>query len=181
MRELAGCLTLRTWHDVPGRGPPGPPPPSPLPVPYSPCRSGLGLGIRSRAAGVMLSPPDLAGDLSRALRILSRSRPIPPPPGVDWVWGAVAGSRAGPKREPEGRQGLRRTPRPPSRRPPPQCSRGDTPLALGLRRSPSVLGAFETGRRAWVPARECPPSPRAARGLGQVGAEAAQGRAGAEN
>lgn len=43
VRGLAGCLTLRTWHDAPGRGPPGPPAPSPFLVPHCPRRSGLGL------------------------------------------------------------------------------------------------------------------------------------------
>lgn len=72
-------------------------------------RNGLGLGVRPRvaeAAGGMLGLLDLAGrhqppfDPAASL----------PPPGVDWVWGAVLGSRAGPKRELEGLWGLR-TPR----------------------------------------------------------------------
>ena len=181
MRELTGCLTLRTWHDAPGRGPPGPPAPSPLLVPYSPRRSGLGLGIRSRAGGVMLSPPDLAGDLSRALRILSRPRPIPPPPGVDWVWGAVAGSRADPKREPEGRWGLRRTPPTPLQASAPAVQRWGHALGAGTQAQSERPRCIRNAAPGLSPPRECPPSPRAARGLGQVAAEAAQGRAGAGN
>lgn len=68
-------------------------------------RNGLWLGVRPRvaeAAGGMLGLPDLAGrhqppfDPSASL----------PPLGVDGVWGAVLGSRTGPKRELEGLSSL---------------------------------------------------------------------------
>lgn len=105
--ELEGCLGLWIWQDASGLEPLG------TPAPFSshptPLRNGLGLGVRPRvaeAAGGMLGLLDLAGRHQSPFDPASTL----PPPGVDWVWGAVLGSRAGPKRKLEGRSGLK-TPR----------------------------------------------------------------------
>lgn len=75
-----------------------------------------------RQTGGMLSPLDLVG------RRQSSLVPAPFTPSGR----AALGSQAGPKREPQGRSGLSRASPTPSLRPPLQCCRRDTPLALGL-------------------------------------------------
>ena len=115
----------------------------------------------------MLSPRDLAGRRGSFLCLA----PSPPPPRVDWVWGAVPWSRAGPsgsQRDARDSAGRRRPP-PGSR--PRSAAVGTRPWRWDSRRGPSALGGCEWRRRAWVPSCERPPSLHAARGLGQVGEE----------
>lgn len=127
----------------------------------------------------MLSPPDLAG----RRRSFLDPTPFPPLRRVDWVRGTVPESRAGPKRKP-GEGGARDSA---GDRGPPHPTVGARPRSAAVwtrpwrgdsRRCPRFLGGCERGCRVRVPACESPPSSRAARGLGQVGTESAQGRAG---
>ena len=96
--DVAGCLGPGATRDA-----------GSLFLSSHPSQEWIESGVRPRvaeAAGGMLGLLDLAG------RHQSPFDPAAtlPPLGVDWVWGAVLGSRAGPKRKLEGRSGFR-TPR----------------------------------------------------------------------